>query len=427
MNPAPVEKRLLSNGLKLITRPSRANDLVAVMAMLGIGSICETDEQAGLSNLTQALLLKGTDSRTAERIAVEMESTGARISASASRDHGVVSMMVTSDGLRESLPVFFDVLCNPSFPPDEVSHEIAQALQKIKAKEDQLLVKTTELLAEAYYATHPYHKSLLGYPETVSRLTGDAIRSFFNTYYRPNNTVLAAVGNFDPVWLVDQVEAHLERVAPASLPPPNGHEVPPLTESRQRIHRREAQAAWLALGYGAPRVTDRDYPAMEVLDAIMGGSMNCRLFTELRDKRGLAYQVGSTYVARPGPSMFVAYIGTAPNQFEVARDAILDEVKKIRSAPVTSEELHTSKTYLKGTFIMGQERNSSQAALLARYEAMGLGWDYIQRYPGLIDGVAVEDVLRAAQSYLGEAYALGAVIPKDAPAVPENGPGISGA
>lgn len=408
-----VEKRILPSGLTLLTKPSQANDIVSVTVMLGIGSIRETDAQAGLSSLTQALLLKGTTSRTAEQIAVEMESTGARVSAYAARDYGAAFLISTSDGLAESLPIFFDVLQNPSFPSDEVAHEIAQTLQKIRAKEDQFIQKAMELLTEAYYGAHPYHKPLLGYPGTVSTFTREAIVEFFRTYYRPNNTILSAVGNFDRAWLVDQVEAHPGSATPAPLPQADGASVTPPSERRQRIEPRESRAVWLAVGYGGPSITDADYPAMEVLDAILGGSMSCRLFTELRDRRGLAYQVGSNYVARPGPSAFVAYIGAGPDQFEVARDGILDELRKVCSEPVTDEELRISKTYIKGTFVMGQERNSNQAALLARYESVGLGHDYVHRYPDLIDKVTADDVLRVARTYLSGAYALGAVVPKE--------------
>ena len=408
-----VEKRVLSNGLTLLTKPSQANDIVAITVLLGIGSIREADAQAGLSNLAQALLLKGTPSRTAEQIAEEIESTGARVSAYAARDYGAVSLVTTSDGLAEGLPILFDVLQNASFPPEEVAHEIDQTLQKIRAKEDQFIQKAMELLVETYYGAHPYHKPLLGYPETVPAFTRETVVDFFRTYYRPNNTILAAVGHFDRAWFIDQVESHLGPAVPGPLPQADVTSVAPLSEPRQRIEFRESRGVWLALGYGAPSITDADFPAMEVLEAILGGSMSCRLFTELRDKRGLAYQVGSTYVARPGPSAFVAYIGTGPDQFDVARDGILDELRKVCSERVTDEELRISKIYIKGTFIMGQEGNSSQAALLARYESMGLGHDYVQRYPALIDRVTADDVLRVAQTYLSGAYALGAVVPKE--------------
>ena len=407
-----VERRVLPNGLTVLTRPSQANDIVAVTVMLGIGSIREAEDQAGLSNLTQALLLKGTASRTAEQIALEMASAGSRISAFAARDYGAISLIATSDGLAESLPVLFDVLQNPSFPPDEVAHEIAQTLQKIRAKEDQLLQKTVELLAETYYGTHPYHKPLLGYPETVPQLTRKTVSNFFNTYYRPNNAILSVVGNFDRPWLLDRVEERLGGMSPAPLPPFDGAPPPPLAAPRQRVEFRESQAVWVAVGFGAPPITHADHPAMEALDAILGGSMNCRLFTELRDRRGLAYQVGSSYAARPGPSAFVAYIGAGPDSFEVAREGLLGELWKVRAEPVTEEELRLAKAYIQGTFVMGQERNSSQAALFARYEAVGLGHDYVHRYPGLIDRVTVDDVLRVARTHFHDAYALGAVVPK---------------
>ena len=143
--------------------------------------------------------------------------------------------------------------------------------------------------------------------------------------------------------------------------------------------------------------------------------MNSRLFIELREKRSLAYQVGSIYSARPGPSLYVAYIGTRSDQFEQARDAILIEMEKLCSEPVTSEELLLAKTYLKGSFMMGQERNSSQAGLLARYELMGLGHDFVDRYPALIDQVTEEEVLQVARNHFRGAYALGAILPEIPP------------
>lgn len=414
MNAPSIAKQVLPNGLTLLTKTSQANGITAITAVTGIGSIYETDAQAGLSNLTQTLVLKGTSSRTAEQIAVEMASTGARISTAASQDYGITSYISTSEGLENSLPVLFDILRCPSFPQEEVVHEISQTLQKIKAKEDNHLQKSMELLAETYYGRHPYHKSLLGYPETVSNLTRESVSEFYKSYYRSNNTVISAVGNFDRTWLVDAIAENLGSVGFGPIPDGNGTELEPIIEPRLKVEGRESQVTWLAMGFGAPSVTHSDYPAMKVLDAVIGGSMDCRLFQELRDKQGLAYQVGSAYIARTGPSIFVAYIGTGPDKFDSARDGILCQMQRLCEEPVTRDELNNSKTYLKGTFIMGQERNSNQAALLARFESVGLGHEFVDRYSELIDSVTSDDILRVAQTYLGQSYALGAVVPKSA-------------
>ena len=174
---------------------------------------------------------------------------------------------------------------------------------------------------------------------------------------------------------------------------------------------RESHAAWLVIGYPAPHIRSEDFAVMEVLDSIMGGSMNSRLFVELRDKQGLAYQIGSSYIPRTGPSFFAAFLGTEPEKFNRAKLAILKEVEKFKTELVEEEELKRAKTYICGTFIMKQESNAGQASMLAQYELEGLGHDYVDRYPEEIRKVRREDILRAAQEYFKN-WTLSAVLPK---------------
>ena len=140
--------------------------------------------------------------------------------------------------------------------------------------------------------------------------------------------------------------------------------------------------------------------------------MDSRLFVSVRDERGLAYQIGSSYIAMEGPSLFLIYLGTRPERFEEAKEVVLGEVERMVEEQVPEEELEAAKTYIKGTFLMSQERNMDQASLLAKYELTGLGYRFVEVYPELIDAVTAEDVLRAARRYLSGPYVLGAVVPR---------------
>ena len=407
-----MKKTVLDNGLTILTKTSAANDIVAVEVLLGMGVRYEIEEQAGLSDLVQHLLLKGTSTRTAEQLATEVEAIGARLGASGGRDYGTVSLLCTRDTLHRGLELLFDVLQNATFPEEEIVREKDLALRRIKAREDQHLSHTLDLLVETYYGVHPYHKPVLGYPHTVEQFDQPLIRTFRDRYFVPNNMIFSVVGHFETEVLIEQIVDRFGSIPARPLPPLKEEGLPDREEPEERFKERDIQGAWIGIGYGAPAITEADYPAMEVLESVTGGSMNSRLFIELREKQSLAYQVGSIYSVRPGPSLYAAYIGTRSDQFERARDGMLTEMEKLRTAPVTEEELHLAKTYLKGTFIMGQERNASQAGLLARYERMGLGYNFVDRYPALIDQVTEEDVLQVAQKHLRGPYVLSAVLPK---------------
>ena len=402
---------VFDNGLTVLITPSDANGITGTTVLIRSGGSFETDEQAGLSELTQNLLLKGTRHRTARQVTNQLEAIGARLSCAAGRDASALSLVTPAAAFGAGLEILFDILLHPSFPEEEVARERDLMLQKMRACEDQLLAKSLELLAEQYYGTHPYHKPLVGYPDTVSRLHREEAVSWFAERYVPSATIVSVVGMFDPNLLLRRLESSLGTFPGGACSPAPQAELPKRIRPSETYRERESEASWISIGYPAPEVTHEDYPAMEVVDGVMGGSMSSRLFVELRERRGLAYEIGSSYAARPGPSLYALYIGTRPEQTEEARDAILEQVREIRDRPVPAEELARAKTYLKGTFVMSQERNIGRASLLARAQLLGLGRRFTDRYPEMIDQVTAADVLHAARRYFDDNYTLAALVP----------------
>lgn len=406
-----VQKHTLPNGLTILTQHAGHNDIVALHLFIRMGSRYETDEQAGWSDMTLHLLTKGTRAYSATQLAEAIDSTGARLSTGSGRDSASVSLLATRDRLEEALGLFFEVLLHPTFLAEKVQQEKEMALRRIRAAEDRLLGKAMELLAEYHFGANPYHKPHHGYPESVQAFTPENARTIHRSNFVPNNMVLGAVGPLSDKDLLARVEAHLGACPAARVPRAEEPPLPPRTQPVTAQQERESEAAWLAIGFDAPELSHPDYPAMEVLDAITGGSMDSRLFAELRDRQGLAYQVSSNYVARPGPSVLMAYIGTRPENYEKAREGILRELDRLAEETPPAEEVERAKTYLQGTYIMGQESNSARAALFAQYELYGLGYQFVDRYSERIGAVQPADVQRVAAAYLTRPYTLGAIVP----------------
>ena len=409
-----LTKTLLGNGLTVLVKESKANDVVAVQLSLGMGAKFESDKEAGISRLLQQSLIKGTKTRSAEQIANEIESAGGRINVGSTKEVGFIQVTCTAEGLPKVLDVFFDVILNPTFPAEEVSKEKALQIRRIKERKDQLLASTVDLAQEVLYGTHPFHKPGEGYEETVETLGREQVLEAYGRFYRPENMVMAAVGNLDSGKFVKEIEKRFKALKASGTKCTTELPAITLSEPRTKLVHKESSSAWIVVAYPVPGPSENHYLPTQVLDCVLGGSMSSRLFTELRDKQGLGYQVGSFYAGYSRDAFVGAYIGTRPDKFEVARDGILGEVEKICSAGITDEELINTKKYLRGLYIIDMESNASQANSFATNECFGVGYDFADRYLDGIVKVTKDDVLKVANTYF-TSYALGSILPEAAP------------
>ncbi|MFC1606335.1 M16 family metallopeptidase [Candidatus Latescibacterota bacterium] len=402
----------LDNGLVVITKPVTTNRIVSIVVALKMGSLYETDDEAGLCTLMQDTIIKGTTNRTSEQISLELESMGTRLGSSSNREYGTLSLHSTTDSFEKSLEILYDIIQNPTFPGDAVDLQKNLQVRNILMRKDQALYHAVDLMVEAHYGEHPFHKPRYGYRETVMKFTVDDLKRKYRGMYVPNNMVVSVVGNFDESELMKNLESTLgtlpRGVAPQRVP----GEFVIRTEPYEKTETREAAANWFALGWLSPELDHDDYYAMEVLDSITGGSMNSRLFVAIRDERGLAYQVSSFTNARMESGIFVAYVGTKPESYEQAKSVLIDEVRKMGQEKATDEELQNAKNYLRGMNIMGMESNSGQASQYAHHEIVGVGYNFIDKYDKNINLISTEDVMAVGRKYLDGNYALGGVLAK---------------
>jgi zinc protease len=413
-NTAPVVvKQVLNNGLILLIKPNPANEVVSVQALIRMGAIYEPQSKRGLSKLMQQVLLKGTTTRDAKSIVLETESVGASINAGlADSGYGSVSLKTTLAGFQQSLPVFLDILQNPSFPSQEVAKEKQLMLQELATMNDHPATTAYLNFRSLFYGDYPVGRSPEEMAKTVGSLTRDDLVAWYQKTYIPNNMVISIVGNVDP--------QQMSKIFQKSFGGwPKGEElavtsatIPLIDQDRQIIRTRDSQALFMILGYPAPDIFSGDYPVMEVINYILGGDMGSRLFVELRDKKGLAYNVSTEYYPSNYPANIYAFMATAPENYPAAREGIIAEFERLTTELVPPGELKDAKQALKGSFLMGHETNASQGKYLGSYELLGLGFQFDQTYPGLIDTVTTADIQRVARKYFTH-YVLSVVTPKD--------------
>ncbi|MCL6642825.1 MAG: insulinase family protein [Candidatus Bipolaricaulota bacterium] len=394
------ELATLPNGLKLVLREDHSAGTVALQAFVGTGERAEPAELAGVAELTSRLLLRGTTTRSEEEIFTQIEGLGAQLSQDVLADMAYVTLVAPKETLERALPLYLDVLLNPAFAPDEVERTKTEFIREIRAQADQNFSVIYNNFQSALYGAHAYGR--FPTPESVARITRDDIVQFYKRYYVPNNMTIVAVGAFDRALLEALLRAKLQELPTGAedLPIKPRPSALALTENKRVEATKRANLSWIILGYPAPPVASPDYPAMKLLNAILGGGMSSRLFSELRDKRGLAYSTGSFYPSRAEESHFVTYIIALPDNAATAQQGILEIIKDIQENGVPQDELERAKSYVIGNYRIDHETAERRAWYLGWYETLGVGYQMDARYPELIQAVTSEDIQRVAQKYL---------------------------
>ncbi|MDB9509864.1 pitrilysin family protein [Kamptonema animale CS-326] len=399
-----IHRTVLDNGIVLLAAENPAADIIAARIFLRAGSRCVPAKLAGLSHLLAAVLTKGTEKLSSQEIAECVESVGARLSADASSDYFLLSLKTVSADFAEILELAGQLLRSPTFPESEVDLERRIAMQAIRSQLEQPFAIAFEQLREVMYEDHPYAFSTLGTEATIAQVSRADIQNYHQTYFRPDNVVISLAGRIkaeEAIALVTKVFGDWQ--APAT-PLPTLSVAPISTKPRLTVTPQETQQSVVMLGYLTPEVNHPDYAAMKLLSTYLGNGLSSRLFVELREKRGLAYDVSALYPTRLDSSQFVVYMGTAPENSAIALEGLQSEVERLAAAPLTSEELQACKNKMLGQYALGKQTNSQIAQVLGWYEILGLGIEFDQQFQTDIAAVSADFAQEAACRYFIEPY-----------------------
>jgi zinc protease len=395
-----IRRERLDNGLTIIVRENPVAPVVAVSLQVKMGTRWEQPATAGTSNFVHAVMVKGTARRSGGELAEAVAALGGKISATGEVDYSEIRASSLARFWRDLLGLVAELALQPKLLPDDVVREREWLLSRVQKRRDNAPSRAFDEFFAALYGSHPYAVPVLGASESLPRIDHAAIVAAYRTGYRPDRMVLAVSGQVAANEILAEVRRLFGGMAPGGTSADPTIPAPVASAKRVEIEM-PAQQAQILVGSLAPPVDHPDHAAVKVLSTILGGGMAGRLFAELRDKQGLAYTATSYYDPVREPGALVLYLGTAPENAQKAEAALLAEVERIRSEPVSAEELARAKGYLLGRYAMDRRTNERLAWYLAFYDIEGLAHDFPERYRRAVDAVSVADILRAARQYLG--------------------------
>lgn len=401
----------------VLVNENSAADIVAARIFIRAGSRWETTQTAGLSHLVAAVLTKGTEQRSSLEIAEQVESVGASLGTDSTTDYFLLSLKTVSADFAEILKLSSQLLRSPTFPTHELELERRLTMQAIRSQQEQPFTLAFDQLRQIMYRDHPYALSGLGTEATVAQLTQADLLHYHHTHFRPDNVVISLSGCLPPDTAIALIrEVFDDWQAPAiersllSLP------AIPLAPVRAALPQ-DTQQSIVMLGYLAPAVnslgspttalshtTAPDYITLKLLNSYLGNGLSSRLFVELREKRGLAYEVSAFYPTRLDVAQFVVYMGTAPENTAIAVDGLRAEVDRLRVTPLTPEVLQAAKNKLLGQYALGKQTNAQIAQTFGWYETLGLGIEFDVAFQEQIALVTAERAQAAALQYFSEPY-----------------------
>ncbi|MBH8576157.1 insulinase family protein [Nostocaceae cyanobacterium CENA369] len=401
---SPIHRTVLNNGIVVLVAENPAADIIAGRIFIRAGSCHEKQEQAGLAYLLSAVITKGCDGLSSLEIAEQVESAGASLSADTATDYFLLSLKTVTSDFAEILALAGRILRSPTFPELQVELERRLALQNIRSQQEQPFTIAFEQMRQVMYQNHPYAMSVLGNETTMSNLTRADLVEYHQNYFRPDNLVISIAGRVtqqDALALVEQVFGDWQ-VPDQTLPILDLPQI--RVEPQHQIKPMQTQQSIIMLGYLGSSVISADYAPLKLLSTYLGNGLSSRLFVELREKRGLAYEVSAFYPTRLYPGSFVVYMGTAPENTSVAANGLRTEVDLLCTTEVSASALQASKNKILGQYALGKQTNGQIAQIYGWYEILGLGIDFDNRFQELIASVSAKDAMAAAQRYLQEPY-----------------------
>ncbi|MBI5027108.1 MAG: insulinase family protein [Nitrospirae bacterium] len=410
-----VKREALPNGLTLLVVEKRNLPVVMVTVGIKAGTLMEPEEKAGLSNLTAELLTEGTRNRTSAQISEEIEFVGASLDSSGGDDYITVALSVLKKDIELGFSILSDIIVNPNFPETELNRKKALIKGSIKAQEEEPGAVASKAFKKAIFGNHPYGRPVEGAVETLDALTREDIVSFHSRYYVPNDSVMAVVGDISSDEVKSLMAKYFDRWKPQKLDSPQSrvattlpHSPEPLKGRKVIKINRDLTQANIIMGHLGIKRDNPDYYAVSIANYILGsGGFASRLMQNIRDEKGLAYDVHSFFTTNKEKGAFQVGVQTKNESANAVVAEILKEIKRIREEPISDTELQDARAYLTGSFPLRIDTSRKIADFLVAVEYYGLGLDYIDKYKDYINAVTKDDVLRVAKKYLDpERFAL---------------------
>jgi predicted Zn-dependent peptidase len=408
------ERATLRNGVRILTDRMPHVRSVSIVLYFGAGSRYEEASQAGVSHFIEHMSFKGSERYpTAQSISEAIEGVGGVLDAGTEKELTVYSAKIASRHFDLAMGVLADMVRRPRLDPRELEKERRVIIDEIGMYRDSPQEWVSVLADETLWPGLPLGREVAGTRATVEGLTREEMETYHTRHYLPGNLVLSVAGEVEHGQVVEAAERLLGDWKPGELPrfvpcpPPAG--VP-----RVRLERRDTEQSNLCLLVPGVAYNEPGYYTQALLNAILGDGMSSRLFLEVREQQGLAYEVGSGAASYHDTGSFVVYAGVEPDRIGPALRAILAELARLRLEPVPAEELQRAKEYTKGRMALRLEDTHSVAAWLGGQESLRREVLEVDDVMARMDAVSAADIQQLASTLFQDEWLRLAVIgPQD--------------
>jgi len=406
-------KDVLDNGLVVITSPVAASGtVVGVAVVIKATAADEPPGEAGLRQLLQQTMVRGSTHLSGEELAVAVDAIGADIDAGPALDYTYLTLTCLGQDLPRAVQLLAEILRYPLLTETELQGQREVALHYLTSLRGKPFEVAQRVLRQGLYGDDPYALPTQGTEESLKSITRADLTDFHKRYYVPNNTIIAIAGAAPRDAALAAVRRYFGDWQRAGLPPRRIPPIRPLTQSAMQLRQAPVDQAYFMVGFGTGPATRAAYPVMEVIRALLGRGIGSRLFAALRESTSMAYRAEAYNFALARGGFVAAYVATDPRDLDETKNAIIREFSRLRTEPVSPSELGRAQEYAVGSHALSHQKAGDRAFHLAWYEAIGLGGDFDDRYGEAVRAVTAQQVQAAARAQFTR-YALGLVLPQD--------------
>ncbi len=398
-----MRELILKNNIKVCVKQNKNTPRVALTLNL---SIVEPEKISGEYSLMNRLLLKGTKKYSSEELSTILDENAIDFSTEMKLDYLRFRFVCLNEDFEKALEILRDVILNSTF--EEFDKERTKLKGELTAELDSAKVKVSDLFTKTIYKNHYYGNSYTKVLESLDNINSEEVKKSYNNILHKSNKTLALVGDVDETLL----EKYLGDIPnsidiESNITKPNS-----IKQEYTEIIKKDANQAQIIQGWITPTIGSDEYPVLMLMNVILGASgLSSRLFLELREKKGLAYTVRTSYETHKKAAVFSIYIGTEPSNIKTSIAGFKEEIEKIKTIPVSDTELKNAVNNLIGKQQFVTETNSQQANMLAYYSVMGKPFDYQKSVIEMLHKVTPEDILNCANKYFTDDYVLSIIKP----------------
>jgi zinc protease len=399
-----VTEKVLPNGLKVLLKEEHKAPVITFQIWYKVGSRNEKLGTTGMSHLLEHMMFKGSKKYGPKQFSQVVQRNGGNDNAFTGKDYTAYFENFASDRIAISLDLESDRMQNLLLDPKEFlsEREVVKEERRMRTDDDPTNTMVEQMTAAAFIA-HPYEWPVIGWMADIGNITRDDLAEHYHRYYAPNNATIVVAGDFDTKTLLPQIEKYFGQIPQGPAVPKVGAVEPRQIGERRIIVKKQAELPAVFAGYHTPDIKHADSFALEVLQGVLSSGKSSRLYKALVYEKQLALYAGGDYdnIAND-PNLFYVYAGVMPGKTtEEVEKALYAEIEKLKSAPVSDEELQKAKNQIESAFIMGQDSIFYQAMLLGQFETVA-NWRMLETYVERIRAVSKEDVMRVAQQYFTE-------------------------